>query len=210
MNQDKKIQVVMLAKNKATTIFIDITNKLNSSSINMTRDIDLGQHLYFLSDDEIKERDWYLEYDVHGNVISKPKKADYNLTNEWKLKPYSSYCKKIVLSTDKSLGLSEPSQEWIEYFVSEYNKGNIITEVIVEYEYLVELEHYNDDGLHINYTEINSKNEFVKYHTVKIKDKLVFENNYRHLKVNPDNTINIKPVEETWNDIINKLPLPKH
>ena len=57
-----------------------------------------------------------------------------------------SHCKKIIATTDSSLWrpshkyasdvilLPQPSQQFIEKFVEEYNKGNMITDVLVEYE----------------------------------------------------------------------------
>lgn len=104
--------------------------------------------LYILSDGEIEEGDWYLVFDIHGKC-ELPKKADYNKTNEFSLKPYSDYCKKIIAITDKSLryksntdrttklpldfNVPQIPKQFIDYYINEYNKGNIITEVEIDY-----------------------------------------------------------------------------
>lgn len=55
------------------------------------------QHLYFLSDDEIKE-DWI--YDSNFNKITKHKGESITYLK--------NYCKKIISSTDESLKISKP------------------------------------------------------------------------------------------------------
>lgn len=40
---------------------------------------------------------------------------------------------KVIASTDKSLGLPQPSKSFIDKYITEYNKGNIIEDVLVEY-----------------------------------------------------------------------------
>lgn len=99
------------------------------------------QHLYILSDDEIKEGDWCIE--LGFNRI-------FQVEKESLTKGYIKNCKKIIATTDISLGLSDvgkagysidefhpilpqPSQSFIEKYVAEYNKSNMITDVLVEY-----------------------------------------------------------------------------
>jgi hypothetical protein len=65
----------------------------------------------------------------------------------------------------------QPSQQFIEHFVNEYNNENIITDVLVEYEYR------HDDSVPYPKT---------------LDGKSV-------LKINPDNTINIKSIKDSWN-----------
>lgn len=123
-----------LVLNKEGKLYIWDTDKLgvqNSLPI---------QHLYILSDEEIKEGDYYL--DEHNNIG----KAFKNNAGFYR------NCKKIIATTDKSLiikndcdcgattyeGCSQclkqvPQlpQSFIKKFVEEYNKGNIITETKV-------------------------------------------------------------------------------
>ena len=81
------------------------------------------QHLYIISDDEIKEGDW--KYDTKLNMVIQHRS-------------YTDGCKKIIATTDSSLGLPYPSQQFIQKYIEEYNKGNVITDVLVEYEYLLD------------------------------------------------------------------------
>jgi hypothetical protein len=97
------------------------------------------QHLYIVTDEEIKEGDWYYEV---GNSVPVKKWDNYLSIREG-----HNWCKKIIAITDTSLkieiargfkgkeyNLPKPSNSFIEKFISEYNKGNIITDVMVEYE----------------------------------------------------------------------------
>ena len=145
------------------------------------------QHLYIISDDEIKEGDWC-----------------YDLKNNCTLQAKSSYegmrIKKIIATTDESLyfkdtnknpkqymgsyismslgeNLPQPSQQFIQKYIEEYNKGNVITDVLVGYE-LVSNEEY--------FLNTINPDDDVPY----------FDEN---LKINPkDNTITIKKVKDSY------------
>lgn len=177
---EKKIQVVMLASDKESTLHLFTGNKQGlylypeNMSVIPKNPHCLNQHLYFLSDDEIKEGDWYYTKNADGVYINKCCKLELKKEHIYYLK--SDNCKKIITLTDKSLKLPEPSKEWIEYFVSEYNKGNIITEVTVEY--------------------------ISEYFEGEEKPWITWEET--RLKTKADNTINIK-MKETWYDIVNKF-----
>lgn len=99
------------------------TNKLSISK-NWSKgvlDYYEAQHLYITSDDEIKEGDW---------AISTPSGKIYQVGNaEYANKDKD---KKIIASTDEYLRLPQPSKMFIDEFISEYNKGNIIKYVLVE------------------------------------------------------------------------------
>lgn len=131
-----------------------------------------GQHLYIISDDEIKEGDWFIN--LFNNVVVQ--------AHNW---IYVSTCKKIIATTDTSLkinnitrqlendapniiSLPQPSQQFIEKYIESYNNGEVITNVLVDYK------------TNILYPMI--------------------ENNNLILKVNPkDNTITIKKLKDNWN-----------
>jgi len=91
------------------------------------------QHLYILSDDEINEGDWCLDT-LHNHVFqfgvfrgsSNSNKKIISTTNEF-LEIVSEGINPVYQK------LPQPSQSFIEKYVEEYNKGNIITEVMVEY-----------------------------------------------------------------------------
>ena len=96
-------------------------------------------HLYFTSNDKIEDNDWVIDkynqiwqylkgsligHDIHG---IKRFSTDNMEGHE---------CKKIISSTDLSLKLPSPSEEFIQRYVESYKK-EIITDVLVEYETIV-------------------------------------------------------------------------
>lgn len=141
-------------------------------------------HLYILSDETPKENDWFYYNGSFTKVILKAEKINLdtiNVTNHSDIGTWVNirYCKKILASTDKSLkqeifGLGETAmcslpqipQQFIEYFVEQYNQGNVIDKAMVEYEEL------------FNY-EISYEVPF----EIKLKTK-------------KNNNINIKPIKE--------------
>lgn len=155
----KDINVVMLptnekAINKNQIVFNKEINNLYISNEDIickedwnklcTPHLISPQHLYFLSDEEIKEGDWC--YDTKNNRIFIAKSSYEGM----------QYIKKIIATTDRlvigqkelafpceendffgeyeDIYLPQPSQQFIEKYIEEYNKGNIITEVKVHYE----------------------------------------------------------------------------
>ena len=101
---------------------------------------DVPQHLYFLSDEEIKEGD---------NVLDLELKIVIPITSDLlRSKHTIKGSKKIITTTDKSLviilentpskykrtitKLPHPSKAFIEKYVSEYNAGRVIEEVEVD------------------------------------------------------------------------------
>ncbi len=172
------------------------------------------QHLYIISDEEIKEGDWCIilsngifhntiTQNIHGAIGSTIGTQEY-LEKE---------CKKIIATTDTSLKLKcnrcddtkeldtgmfgivdcnecyyknenkhlqlpQPSQQFIEKYIESYNTGEVITDVLVEYE---------------NYTNIDCKMHIDNSATETITKQ-------QNLKVNPkDNTITIKKIKDSWN-----------
>jgi hypothetical protein len=148
-----------------------------------------SHHLYVLSDDEIKEGDWFINRQYMIEEDNVPEYALWRYDNQ-SIKPNSNPMK-IIASTDSSLkipkvfdytkyGENLPSipQSFIDYYVSEYNKGNKIEEVMVEYEPTGRMK---SGGVETNITEI--------------------------LKLNSDNTINIKPIKDSFTraEVIEKI-----
>lgn len=80
-----------------------------------------AQHLYFLSNEEIKKGDWYLNI-VSNEIVN----VDFNIDYE------QNHCKKIIATTDISLQLPQPSKEFIQVYIKTYNEGKPITKVLVE------------------------------------------------------------------------------
>lgn len=206
-----KRDVVMLLTEKASSIALCIKS-LGEQHFNTKKGELVGgfikevnpeyfqkQHLYILSDEEIKEGDYCIEFikGIPTNVLQ-IKGHDFKrcLHNYKKLK-------KIIATTDKSLTicdgcklklplenkthpsgkilrinhieLPQPSQSFIQKFIEEHNKSNNITEVTVEYEqYDFDEEWSEASGAYETYKE--------------------------RLKINPkDNTISIRKIKDSWN-----------
>lgn len=171
MNQFKNAQVIMLPTDKESNITLGLNEllvyTLNKSAIQNLNNDFINQHLYIINDDKIQEDDWV----TNGKVIFQ-RKSTVGL---------SENCKKIIATTDTSLKLislshlgenwldvpsPQPSKKWIEHYISKYNKGVILSDVLVEYELI----------------------PFSKLAPNRERDS--------SLKINPDNTINIKPTIE--------------
>ena len=215
MKNEKKCKVLLLPTNEKAVIgFLTQKGKERGHLVHFDRPMpnildSENQHLYFLSDEEIKEGDWFLS---NLNEILKCTKREDKFVCYEKLtvpgvskvaQPFSIHInlkpKKIIATTDKSLvnsncciakeGLTkmnegcrdrnrclipQPSQSFIEKFVEEYNKGNVITEVLVEYETITK-----------------------RYGSCSIGEGVTM--NVEQLKVSKDNTITIRKVKDSWN-----------
>lgn len=114
--------------------FLGRCNNVEMDNISVERGRVIPQHLYITSDEEIKEGDWcYTGKNEVQQVLEISNKHGHLIFNKETLLFID--CEKIIASTDKSLGLPEPSQGFIEKYVSEYNKGNVIEDVLIEYKY---------------------------------------------------------------------------
>jgi len=111
-----------------------------------------AQHLNILSNEKIKEGDFQICID--------PNNPHYNqISNKTNNAVNSGAYKKIIATTDSSLfvntncetykkehcggyccGVKQISQQFIEYFISEYNKGNVISKVLIEVEEKTDIE----------------------------------------------------------------------
>jgi hypothetical protein len=161
-------------------------------------------NLYVTSNEEIKEGDWCL-LNVEGTLRA-VRVIDITLVELWNIMKVP----KIIAATNTSLLTSEIKNRiykgvptkvnvhkplpqipklFIKYYIEQYNKGNVITDVLVEYE------EYMTDGWVPTYN--NPDNHNLDQPT---------ELDYR-LKINSDNTINIYQVKDTWNrlELIEKL-----
>ena len=100
-----------------------------------------------------------------------------NHKGKYYLKTETRY-REVLATTDESLNLPQPSQQFIEKFVEEYNRGNIITDVLVEYELISNEEYFGN--------------------TVNPDDDVPYFD--ERLKINhKDSTITIKKVKDSWN-----------
>ena len=132
------------------------------------------QNLYFLSDEEIKKGDWYVN--TLTGTLHKQSAMMYS----------APQLKKIIATTDNSLkikkfekgvfkeleySLPKPSKEFLEVFVDQYNKKNKTEEVMIAYAKA--------------FTAIVDKD-------IEIKDEGYI------LYVKSDNTITIKKIKDSW------------
>lgn len=211
----KRCEVVKLPTNEKATLKSDLAINENNLLFQPSKlegtwfFLNKFQHLYILSDDKIEEGDW-----VYENNLNQETKIYQIIKREGKLLFFrfrsvpiwlennNHGCKKIIATTDTSLSsiihsnypsgnttgvrtlieVPQIPQSFIDHYIQQYNKGNIITEVMVE---------YVDNW----YIYIPSG----KYHDdepVKMKGNLG-EGDY-YLKVNPNNTINIKSLKDSW------------
>lgn len=169
------------------------------------------QHLYILSDEEIKEGDWCCNR-IFSTVFQTDKNTDFEYINK------TDNVSKIIATTDKSLEivseginpvyepLPQIPQSFIEYFISEHEEGNIITEVMVKYEVK------SNAGLGHNEWVYLQHIEGERYISVKIEANIHqdtyqlgkedtfedFELEY-NLKINSEsNTIITEKVKNSW------------
>ncbi len=149
-----------------------------------------GQALYILSDEEIQIGDYYVEhtqikpdrYEIYQRTID-----DVTIENS----------KKIIATTDTSLFIQtggfngftkyqekdfpKISQSFIELFVSEYNKGNKLTKVFIEYKSKYKKE---CDCFKVDITDGCNVKEHCE----------IIEN----LKIDSFNTVNIRPIKDSF------------
>ena len=115
-----------------------------------------------------------------------------NHKGKYYLKTETGY-REVLATTDTSLialygsdeegyrkmrdGLPQPSKQFIEKYIEEYNKGNVITDILIEYELISNEEYFGNT--------VNPDND-VPYFDEK-------------LKINPkDNTITIKKIKDSY------------
>ena len=178
MSTFKKEKIVMLPTNQQTKylmVYSDVEKTKGKLILNGLKNDEYKeyQHLYIISDDEIKKDDWFinLQHNKIYQCVPKP------FVGEVWVNENKDVCKKVIATTDTSLDLPQPSQQFIEKYIEEYNKGNVITDVLVEYELISNEEYFGNT--------VNPDND-VPYFDEK-------------LKINPkDNTITIKKIKDSY------------
>ena len=195
----KKCQVILLPTTEKSILFIGkISGQLHDLAIPDSDSSTLNQNLYIVSKhpegELIKVGDWYID-DTFAIRIANTSDEDY-----WSRRP--NY-KKIIASTDVSFhaikfrgtkkleapskvlkGVAVIPKSFIDKYIVEYNRGNKITDIFVEY-------NSSDDNLD-GYVSM--------FGGVEVGNTL---------KINDDNTINIKSTKESWDreeviELINK------
>lgn len=140
-----------------------------------------NQHLYFTTDQEIKERDWYFD-----GIDLVHKKSKYNKD----LVDGNKQAKKIVATTDKSLGLPEPSQA----FIQKYCELGGIDEVDIELK-SSDLDYFFGD------LKVDPIHNTVTIHSIKDswnrEEMFQLMDNYQNYLIETDRTV--KSFEEWFN-----------
>lgn len=179
----KEIQVVMLSTKEASNMYIatDLQQRRKLCAGELYESTGrAGQHLYFLSDEEIKEGDWCVNMYGDKRSIFKVTKVltdgyEGQKAGEWHcFYGLQQTLKKIIATTHSSLFQSftienwgnnrEPlptcSQSFIQKYIERYNAGKPIEKVMVDYE-----EYYDGEKYKISYPKLRS-NEII-IHPVK-------------------------------------------
>ena len=185
MSTFKKAKVVMLPTNEPSKIGNLATYQKRSlakvikEGINPKDSTVQFWNLYIISDDEIKEGDWFISnkeiHQYRGDIIPEILKSGYRkiiaTTDSSLWRPSHKYASDVIL-------LPQPSQQFIEKFIEEYNRGNVITDVLIEYELISNEEYFGN--------------------TINPDDDVPYFD--ERLKINSkDNTITIKKVKDSWN-----------
>lgn len=168
----KKYKVVMLPTDEVSKILIeDRVLKSNPSGIEVGGNVKY-QHIYILSDEDIKEGDWYINFETEDF---------YQCINEDFITCPSYIFRKIIASSNESLGLPRPSNEFLKI----YCKAGGINEIEVEcIEYGITCDYEDEHGL-------GTCN--------KVCQGMCSHRELYKLKIAPDNTININPIKNSWN-----------
>ena len=143
MIQTANIHLIPSSNTESTLVIDDASRKLFKC---LPNEAAWGlQELYVTISDKIKKDDWYITYsgDNYGKrMIAKATEDLLYIINN------SDFCEKIIATTNKSLDLkydndgselctfkSFPSipDEYVEYFIRNYNKGKIINEINVQF-----------------------------------------------------------------------------
>lgn len=152
MKTSKTLQVIMLPTNDKSSHIVFENDDIKKLHL-WTKEKGYGwnfQHLYLISDDDIKEGDWSKHsnndigqvVNIHDNGLYDMRLYNGEISEDLSVRNG----KKIIATTEElyitkhdSLSIrSYPSilptihQSDIEWYVSEYNKGNVIKEVDVE------------------------------------------------------------------------------
>lgn len=155
--QYQECDVVMLETSKTNNLndIVLNSNKTRLATLNpLTIDSKqpcTNQHLYILSNDEIKEGDWCISMNL---AYKKP----FQCTNLLYAKEYN--CKKILATTDTSLKLPQIPTTFIQQYIDAYNNGNVIEKCLMKVEFGEISESYFDGEcerlpIHIKLNENN-------------------------------------------------------
>ena len=206
MSTFKKAKVVMLPTNQKTKylmVYSDVEKTKGKLILNGLKNDEYKeyQHLYIISDDEIKEGDWF--YNIHSKIVGR---AAFNSGKDELAKKIIAtttdtslyiHQKETVSLPERVFYLPQPSQQFIQKFVEEYNKGNVITDVLVEYEVdkVTMACTCTDSSIGCPFSYYDGINECCRK---RFPNGEYWDKTFK-VKINPkDNTITIKKVKEIY------------
>lgn len=193
----KECNVVMLPTNEKAIQGDILIPKSPHRMFAKLKDINVTLHkedrfiphrLYILSDKDIKEGDWFIHSThIHGSRVKKAMGIRENVITckDLELLSTDMNISKIIATTDKlhyfeetgkihnntvevCMTLPQPSDAFIQKYIEEYNKGNVIEKVMVEYHHL----------------DVAVMSKIIRKETIRINPK--------------DNTITIKEIKDSW------------
>ena len=209
----KKYKEVVILPTHISELYL-LHGKLNLSlhgSISQNDGDKEPQHLYITSDESVIEND-YIYNEVHKSIVLVDCKANADLANatnyRWKVIATTNplltidYDGKTPISENWNKSIPQIPQSFISLYIEEYNKERKITEVEVEYTRFVKGYFNSPNHSHVcseNWTSQGKK--FYQccgniYWENDMRDLKI--NEFSFLKINPDNTISIKPIKESW------------
>lgn len=167
----KQHKVILLpTKNNPNTLISDRCHLIINEEGNLYNPFkNEYYHLYILSDGVIEDNDYFMSlfysYVLHNTDEWREKQKEFLLDTD--LSVLKSH--KIIATTDNTIypkcdghcatdecvcTYPQPTKEFIQHFIGEYNKGNVITDVEVEY---LNLEP-NNGGLILGVNQDNTVN----------------------------------------------------
>jgi len=136
--------------------------------------------LNIISNEKLKSGDWFVwkneihQYHSDAGYGIKTWTCFNKKDNSSIIVNHSNVVGKIIASTDVSLNLPEPSKSFVNKYIDEFNKGNIITDVMVEY---------------------NSSDDNMDSYVAMFGGKPIGDT----LKTNSDGIITIRKIKDNWN-----------
>jgi len=155
MKNYKRAQVVMLPTQNSNRLLYLSTDVSPNLLSNWRGE---AQELYITSDDEVQKGDWCLVelFKITGESNGLKLEQCESIDDVWVNNSdiitarHIKNCKKVIATTDPKLTedkrtyisglmdkpniLLQPSQQFIEKYIESYNKGVVLSDVLVEYE----------------------------------------------------------------------------
>ena len=210
----KKVNVIILpSKNGNSKIGLNpraMFNKPHLYYFNEGAVYQECQHLYIISDEEIKVGDWIYRYEDKKVFQSKSYFSEGNPLKK-------GLITKIIATTDKSITINgydssdedavvncylpQIPQQFIEKWIEEYNKGNQIEEIFVEYVQELSIDS-NKHLIEEAYLKINSDNTIsirnkINYSIEEVKE-IIRRCAFYFINNPPSNSENILQVSNQW------------